>query len=190
VDIGPALPPPDTVPGPDGSSAAIHGKVVTVTHADGSTVELVGHKARITSVAFSDDGTRVVTASADHDGRIWDVGSGELLHVLRGHFAIVSDARFSPDGRWVVTAGPGTAGLWSAATGRLVTFLRGHQGKLLSAAFAPGGDAIATGGVDGTVRYWRCAICGGIAELVALADARLAATGRVPTLAERKRYGL
>ena len=74
------------------------------------------------------------------------------MHLLRGHFAIVSAARFSPDGRWVVTAGPGTAGLWNAASGSLVYFLQGHEGKLLSVAFAPDSRRIATGGMDGTVR--------------------------------------
>ncbi len=175
------------VRGPGGLRAVIDGKTVTVTHANGSTVRLAGHRDRVTSTAFSDDGKRVVTASADHDARIWDTASGALLHVLRGHFAIVSDARFSPDGRWVATAGPVTAGLWNALSGRLVYLLQGHEGKLLSVAFAPDGRSIATGGEDGTVRLYRCAICGGVDELLDLADARLARTGRVLTDAERDR---
>ena len=92
-----------------------------------------GIRAEVTSVAFSADGARVVTASR----RPRRAGSGmparaALLHVLRGHFAIVSDARFSPDGRWVVTAGPATAGLWDADTGLARLLLRGHEGKLRS----------------------------------------------------------
>ena len=142
------------------------------------------------SVSFSTDGTSVVTASRDHDARTWDARTGRLLRVLRGHFALVSDARFSPDGRWVVTAGPMTAGLWNATSGRLIYLLRGHEGKLLSVAFSPDSRQIATGGEDGTVRLWPCTICGGIDELVALADARLAGTGRVPNDDERQRYGL
>ncbi len=181
---------PDEVTGPGGQRATIDGRIVTITRDDGTTIELVGHRDRVTSVAFSADGTRVVTASADHDARIWDTSTGGLLQVLLGHFAIVSDARFSPDGRWVVTAGPGTAGLWSARSGRLIYLLQGHAGKLLSVAFAPDGRRIATGGEDGTVRLFRCTICGGSAELVALADARLARTGRALTDEERERYGL
>ena len=179
------------VAGPGGSLRAVpHGKSVTVTRGDGTTFELVGHKDDVTSVAFSADGTRIVTASADHDARIWDARDGTLIHPLRKHFAIVSDARFSPDGRWVVTAGPGTAGLWNAASGSLVYFLQGHTGKLLSVAFAPDSRRVATGGIDGTVREWHCQICGGLDELVALANARLAGTGRIASDDERSRYGI
>ena len=189
VPVGAAPGVSETVPGPGGQRAKIEGRVVTITRADGTTTRLAGHRDRVTSVAFSRDGTRVVTASADHDARIWDAGSGVLLQVLLGHFAIVSDARFSPDGRWVVTAGPGTAGLWSSRSGRLIYLLQGHAGKLLSVAFAPDGRRIATGGEDGTVRLFRCMICGVSDELVTLADARLARTGRALTDDERRRYG-
>ncbi len=190
VVTGATPPSASVVVGPRGLRATLHGRNATVTRQDGTTVELEGHKAPITSIAFSPDGTQAVTASADHDGRIWDTRTGVTLRTLRGHFAIVSDARFSPDGQWVVTAGPGTAGLWSASSGRLIYYLRDHEGKLLSVAFSPDGRQIATGGVDGTVRTWSCPICGDIDELVALADARLAGTGREATDEERERYGL
>jgi WD40 repeat protein len=190
VPIGPAVPSPTTVSGPGGAAATVQGNTVTVTRPDGKEIELVGHRAEINSVAFSADGTQVVTASADHDARIWDARSGAMVQVLLGHFATVSDARFSPDGRWVVTAGPETAGLWSAKNGRLIYLLRGHEGKLLSVAFSSDGRRIVTGGLDGTVRLYRCTICGGVDELVDLASARLEQTGRVPTDGERRRYGL
>ncbi len=101
-------------------------------------------------------------------------GTGALLHVLRGHFAVVSDAEFSPDGRWVVTAGPTTAGLWDARSGQLVFFLRGHSARLTSATFDPSSSRILTASEDGTARTYRCDVCGGLDSLVALAKARLA----------------
>lgn len=66
--------------------------------------------------------------------------------------------------------------------------LRGHDGTSTSAAFDPTGRTIVTGGVDGTVRTYTCRICGGLDELVALADKRLATTGRELTPEERERY--
>jgi WD40 repeat protein len=190
VDVGEAPQPGVSVIGPGGEKAAIHGKDVTITRPDGTSVELTGHRNSVVSVSFSSDGARVLTSSRDHDARIWDADTGALLYVLRGHFAVVSDARFSTDGRWVVTAGPMTAGLWSSSGGSPVYLLRGHEGKLLSASFSPDGRQIATGGADGTVRLWQCTICGGVPDLLALADERLAGTGRVPSDEERQRYGL
>ena len=74
-----------------------------------------------------------MTPTIDHDGRIWSVGSGRLLRLLRGHFFPVRTGSYSPDGRWIVTASQFTAGLWNAGTGQLV-FLLGRDTKPLTGA--------------------------------------------------------
>ncbi|HSL65420.1 MAG TPA: hypothetical protein VK874_12265, partial [Gaiellaceae bacterium] len=151
--------------------------------------ELAGHRrgAAVTSVRYSSAGRRVVTTGRDHDSRIWGGETGASLSLLRGHFATVNDAAFSPSGRWVVTAGPGTAGLWDTSTGELVLFLRGHAGPLVAATFASG-RRIVTVGETGAIRSYACTICGGIPELLPLAERRLERTGRRLTSAEARRY--
>ena len=153
---------------------------------------LKGHKASVLSARFSPDDRLLVTASLDHDARIWDVATGAPVRVLRGHFAVVSDADWSSDGRWVVTAGPDSGGLWNAGTGELVSYLQAPTTKkkrrLTSASFVGGSNMILTSGVDGTLREYRCAICAGIDGLKALADRRLAATGRRLTPAEQQTF--
>jgi WD40 repeat protein len=57
-----------------------------------------------------------------------------------------------------------------------------------SAAFDPTGRIIVTGGVDTTVRSYRCRICGGLEELTALARSRLEETGRELSDEEEERY--
>jgi WD40 repeat protein len=160
---------------PDGARVTIKGKTAIVHRPDGRELVLGGHRDALTSARFSPDGRLVVTASRDSDAIVWDARRGTLRRKLLGHFSVVSDARFSPDGRWIITAGPGKAGLWDASTGALVYFLQGHKGKLLSAAFDRTSRVVVTGGVDGTVRTWRCDICGRVDELVPVARARLAA---------------
>jgi WD40 repeat protein len=189
LDVGP-LPPllrTRSVRSPEGGTATIRGNTVVLRSGSGTTI-LRGHRDRVTSVSFSPDGSRLVTASRDHDARIWDTASGRPLRLLQGHFGIVNGAQFSPDGRWVVTAGPRAAGLWDARSGFLVLRLRGHRGPVNSAAFDPSGRMIVTGGADGTVRTYVCRICGGLAELSELARSRLAETDRVLTDEERERY--
>ena len=142
----------------------------------------------ISSVAFSPDGKRLVTAGRDHDVILWDVESGQPLRVLRGHFGSVADARFSPDGRWIVTAGPRSVGVWKAADGELTRLLFGPQGPFLAAEFLPDSRTIVTRTEDGVVSTYDCRICGEIDELLQLADERLAATGRELTPEERALY--
>ena len=157
-------------------------------HRGGKTLVLRGHTDDITSVRVSPDGTRAVTASADHDVRTWSMLDGSNLLVVKAAQGRVADANFSPDGRWIIAAGPGAAGLFVADSGELLFYLRGHDSPLTGAAFAPDGTRIVTSGTDGTVRTYRCAVCGGMAELEALAKRHLTETGRRLTPAERRSY--
>jgi WD40 repeat protein len=166
---------------------------VRLTKRDGRVIDLSGHTDRVTSVAFSPDGRRLVTASRDNDAILWDVDSGARLAVLRAHFGPVFDARFSPDGRWIVTAGPTSAGLWSA-NGTFIRFLRRVRNPfpepdpLVVAGFEDDSRTIVTVSRHGTVSSHRCDICGTIPELLAIADARLRKIDRTLTDEERALY--
>ena len=140
------------------------------------------------SVAFSSAGRRIVTAGGDSQVLVWDATAGEVPQRLRGHDGAVAGARFSPDGRWVVTAAAGVAGLWDLASGQRLLFIEGHSGHVLAASFDAEGRRIGTVGADGTLRSYRCEVCGGVPELLELAARRLAATGRQLSPAEQRRY--
>jgi WD40 repeat protein len=149
---------------------------------------LVGHRRGVTAVAFGSDGRTIATASRDEDVRTWNAATGLPLRMFRGHFGIVRDASLSRDGRWLVTAGPTTAGLWDAGSGARHLQLRGHDGALTTALFDPSGRTVVTASVDGTLRRYRCEVCGGLEALRDLAERRLRATGRKPTPTEVRRY--
>jgi WD40 repeat protein len=177
--------PAPSIPAPEPDRdprATIFGSVVRLE----SGVELVGHRDEVLSVEFSPDGSRVVTASVDNEARIWNPRTGRTTAVITGHGGTVSDASFSPDGTWVVTAGPGTAGLWLASTGERWYFLRGDGSHVEAAEFASQ-QRIVTLGADG-VRSYFCDVCGDLGSLVALAERRLAGTGRKLTQRERLQY--
>ena len=66
---------------------------------------LRGHEEPVRSVAFSPDGRRLATASADDTAKIWDDETGRELMTLRSHEDGVTSVAFSPDGRRLATAG-------------------------------------------------------------------------------------
>ncbi|PVI01519.1 hypothetical protein DM02DRAFT_591000 [Periconia macrospinosa] len=103
---------------------------------------LEGHTRDIQSIAFSHDSGRLVSASRDHNVRIWNTNSGECLRTLFSHdskiFASVSaDARIT---------------LLDASSGRLIQELRerirprqlafSQDSKLLASVTATGNWAV------------------------------------------------
>jgi WD40 repeat protein/tRNA A-37 threonylcarbamoyl transferase component Bud32 len=122
---------------------------------DGSLAVLEGHQDSVSSVAFSPDGTRLVTGLHDNTARLWDAATGEQIAVIEGHEGPVLSVAFSPDGTQFATGSyDSTARLWDATTGEQLTALGGHQREVRSVAFSPDGTRLATGSADNTARLW------------------------------------
>jgi len=163
---------------PDGQRVASAGAdgAVRLWPADGTgTPTLVQDQPagrQVWAVDFSPDGQRLAVSGQDGAVRIWRAdGQGPPVS-LRGHRDAVWSVAFGADGRLVASSGQDGDGLriWQAATGREVVTVRGHDASIEQARFAPDGQLITAHG-DGTVRIWRCAVCGPIAAVRALAGA-------------------
>jgi len=119
------------------------------------TMTFVSHTDSVRSVAFSPDGSHLLTASADGTARVWDVESGESTVSMLGHTGGVFDAALSPDGRLVATAsGDETVRLWDSVSGRELEVLRGHRAKVRSVAFSPDGGSILSASEEGKAFFW------------------------------------
>src|SRR5262249_2226055 len=106
------------------------------------------------TAAFSPDGKRLVMGDKGHTVKVCDVGTTEVLLVLRGHTGDVHAGAVSPDGRWVVSAGEDrTVKVWSARTGKIIRTFRGHTGLVTSLAFVDDRTLI-SGSRDHTVKLW------------------------------------
>jgi WD40 repeat protein len=134
----------------------------------------------VTSVAVSPDGKILLTAGRDGEARTWSVATLKLIHSMRWHGGPLAGAAFSPDGRWIVTAGPTSAGVGPVSTGRRVLLLQaGVKEPLVGAAFAgTDGRTIVAAGRDGSIRQFRCDICGDLDDLISLAKRRLKRSAR------------
>jgi RNA polymerase sigma factor (sigma-70 family) len=88
------------------------------------------HGGRIESVAYSPDGTQIVTGGADAKVKIWDRKTGKALITFEGHSDDVHFVTFTPDGKYVISSSGGMRPgqdahdpctlKWDAATGNTV----------------------------------------------------------------------
>ena len=114
-----------------------------------------GRAGNVTSIAFSPDGSELLTASSDHLLRVWDTATREQKYTLTGHNDEVWDARYSPNGQYVVSgARDNTARVWNLADRRCTRTIPAHVSDVWATAFSPDGQLIATGGGDRKVKFW------------------------------------
>jgi hypothetical protein len=116
---------------------------------------LAGHTGQVMAVAFSPDGTRILTGSSDDTALLWDATTGKAVATLAGHSFFVTAVAFSPDGTHVLTGSwDDTARLWDAATGKTMATFAGHTDPVMAVAFSPDGARVLTGSWDNTARLW------------------------------------
>lgn len=118
-----------------------------------------GHIDTINAVAFSRDGKKFVTGSADKTARLWStqttVSQAIFTGSMAGHTNMIWSVAISGDGTRVLTGGfDNVAKVWFTDTGQLNHTLAGHTGPVRAVAFSPDDSLLITGSDDGTVRIW------------------------------------
>jgi tRNA A-37 threonylcarbamoyl transferase component Bud32 len=116
--------------------------------------KLTGHAGIVVAVAFCEAGRSVVSGSADHTLRLWDITSGreklrfgESRHEV-SCLAVVPGAALVLVGQGVTVRG------YDIATGREVLKLTGHNDAVRCVAVSGDGKRAVSGGDDRTVRVW------------------------------------
>ena len=116
-----------------------------------------GHTMRVTSVAWSPNGTFIASGSLDKTVQVWPASSSNHASpiVYRGHSAGVRTVDWSPNSQHIVSgAEDTTVQIWDAMTGQQALICRGHTGAVTTVAWSPDGRYVASGAIDGTVRLW------------------------------------
>ena len=114
------------------------------------------HRYAVRSVAFSRDGTLLLSACQDDSAKVWPAGGGEATRLV-GHVGWVNRAAFGPGDSLVVTASEDrTARVWPARGGAPRRVLA-HSTGVTDAAFTPDGRHLVTVTRGGTRTVWDAA---------------------------------
>jgi small GTP-binding protein len=114
-----------------------------------------GHTSSVSTVAWSGDGLRALSASADDTLRLWDVSTGRCLAVWKGHVDEVYSVAWSGDGLTAISGSDdNTVRLWEVSTGRCLAVWEGHTGGVWSVGWSGDGQSALSGSDDHTVRLW------------------------------------
>ncbi|MEI7987853.1 MAG: WD40 repeat domain-containing protein [Chloroflexota bacterium] len=116
---------------------------------------LKGHTAPASVVAFSADGTMLVSAGEDSSVRLWFVQDGKQLKVLEGQKDVINSAAFSPNGELLATGSlDNTVQFYKMPSGEVDKTIK----LLLSTstvAFSKDGNLLAVGLSDGSVAIYK-----------------------------------
>lgn len=123
----------------------------------------------IWSVALSPDGTMLVSGHhSDSTVRVWNLNTGNMERILRGHVWAVNQVAYSPNGQMIASGSfDSNIKLWNPYTGRQIYNLNGPSDDPISwtraffsdhivygIAFSPDGKTLASGGVKQPIQLW------------------------------------
>jgi len=153
----------DTVFSPDGkwlATAGTDGTAIIWDAKTGQTLLTVSNPLGIYRVAFSPDGTHLLTSGGNPDDngesvyRVWNIQTGQELFTMAMP-NLPGGLAFSPDATRIVTSGfGGVVKMWDAVTGQELFRLSGHTGSVPNIDFSPDGSMVATVSGDGTAKLW------------------------------------
>src|SRR5262249_56650995 len=101
---------------------------------------LAGHAEVVASVAYSPDGSRVVSGDRAGEIKLWEAATGRLIHTMATGNPVEAVA-FHPDGTRLASAGgdDGAVILWDAATGQRIRTFPVHTKRVFRFIFSPDG---------------------------------------------------
>ena len=119
------------------------GHAVTTSHARG-----------VNALAFSPDGTRLISGSVDTSAHVWDLATGKSIISLRptgqSH---VNTVGWSPDGKTVITGGiDRIIHVWRGDNHESIRDLAVHRGWVMASAISHDSRYILSGSRDHTLR--------------------------------------
>ncbi len=124
-----------------------------------------GPKGKVMSLAFSPDGTKVLSGWNDNSIHLWDRATGNHSQFDNNHQKGVTCVAFSPDGLYALSGSADkTVRLWDVKKGTEKKLFSGHKDEVWAVAFSPDNKQIVSAGGprqagegDCDIRLWNVA---------------------------------
>ena len=114
-----------------------------------------GHVSRVNALAWSPNGQRIASVSADKTLQVWDALTGKKHFIHRNPTATLTGVAWSYDGRYLATCGNDKlVQVWDTVTRNPVTTYAGHTGYVTSVSWSPDGKQLVSASVDHTIHIW------------------------------------
>ncbi len=131
--------------------------IIDMTTATGTTVRTItGRAGTVLSLAFSADGTQLLSGTLRNSLMLWDVATGTQIQSFVGHTASISSVALSADGQYALSGSfDSTIRLWNVNTGEQLAELRDEpEQQVNSVAFNSNSTRILSADKVGTVTVW------------------------------------
>jgi WD40 repeat protein len=144
------------------TGAVVVWEVAKAMNGDASAKKLFkGHKQLVRNLAWSMDGTRVVTSGEDGTVRVWDPVKGEEVLHIAAHNSPIYGVAVSPDGTMIATAAgdwknkaKGEVRVWDAVKGTELFRLPTHEFSAWGVAFTSDGKLVTAHQEEAAVRVF------------------------------------
>jgi WD40 repeat protein len=135
------------------------GKIPVINLLTGETIRfLIGHTSPVFHGEISEDGNIAISGSSDQSIRIWNIRTGECLHIVdidKVSLGEVSSCAINADGR-IFLAGftTGILKLWSTQDGSCLKTLKWHENKINCCLISRNGDLFLSSSEDTSLLIW------------------------------------
>lgn len=115
----------------------------------------IGHKHKVTKIAFHPVVDCLASGSEDASIKLWDWESGENDRTLKGHTSKINWIAFNNQGTFLASWSKDLSiKLWNIENFQWVKTLKGHEHNISSVKFMPSGDQIVSSSWDKTIKVW------------------------------------
>ena len=120
------------------------------------TSTLSSHTIVVTSLAFSLDGTFLVSGSSDETVIFWDIQTGGVIKTFHGHTDSVLSVSISLEYTTIASGSTDhTIRLWDTQRGECCCVINGHNDGVCSVSFSPtNSQLLISASKDGTIQQW------------------------------------